>query len=936
MRRYLKKTAIWLAAAAVLILALAFTLAACNKTAKETPITVTIYANNGTSAHEDYTLLRSELSSWECPYVYKGYHATGLSLYEDGEPPISENSVISDGSKLYVIWEINVYTVRFVVGSGDSAKDLCDPQQVEHGGEATPPEFNDFWMKIPKMNKFVGWKSGNDTWESDAAIESDMTIQADLQEAGGCASFVANGETLFRYSGDPNEQLPPPPVDPPAKAGHTFAGWKKGTGGAVYAEGTTTVGDYESTYYPIYNADAPAPPVITDTGLGGTSGTDFSVLYTGTLRLKGAASAVAPNGITYSVAWYRIGTGEDGADELKSSGENYDISGLEVGDYQFRCELTAMAENNSTAMASTSFTVHVTKLPANCSLNIDDSVRLRDWTGEPLAFSASATVTTQAYKDAPQFEFLLDGEPVNGASFSITDGGTYTLTAVLKESAHYKEARDSKTIKIRCVSTYLKDATGNIKSQMKRTLEDALAVDPTKVSGYATGDTFIILPLCDTHLIKGDYTLNALSRLVLPYDGSDDDAHITGHLEVTSTIFYIDISDEQNNLRRKLTLKDGANLTVNGAVVVGGISSSKDTFTFQGATQGEYAQIDILEGACITVAAGGTLQNHGYIKGDGQLIALDGGTIYTPFVVRDFRGGSNTAQVYTTYEICPFNQYEMPNIQVYQTLKYGAKVFVYCSIYAGEQHNDTEVLIVGKTGALLNLQNGELKVKVSSEYNAGITLSNNKMELADKYKTSTKLDILGDVAVGKLSLKVSFSGFEQLVTTGAIDFAVPHMYDITLNTGYSLKLGMRYKLLPGAKLTVEKGADFYIGLYQNMAYGSLAVYDGSWQDESVVYNHPVYPHNKGEAKLIVNGTLHIENGAYFGGKITSEVAGATVIVSPKTTLTITIKEGSASTFPLLSQNDPNDKVTDIVCNATIGDADMQTDKTYTFNGSAWA
>lgn len=127
--------------------------------------------------------------------------------------------------------------------------------------------------------------------------------------------------------------------------------------------------------------------------------------------------------------------------------------------------------------------------------------------------------------------------------------------------------------------------------------------------------------------------------------------------------------DGKASLYRKIKVEKNATVTVEGTLIVNAITGRPKSGHCDQDISGGYAQID-LDGK-IFVESGGLLDVSGYVKGSGDVTALDGSTIYDLFVVRNWRGGSQGLSMYMKY-IYPMNESDCHNIEVPIRIHYGA------------------------------------------------------------------------------------------------------------------------------------------------------------------------------------------------------------------------------------------------------------------------
>ena len=135
------------------------------------------------------------------------------------------------------------------------------------------------------------------------------------------------------------------------------------------------------------------------------------------------------------------------------------------------------------------------------------------------------------------------------------------------------------------------------------------------------------------------------------------------------------VDADATKVEHVLTVKDGVTLNIEGALIVSGLLGNMGQ-GLSGHTSGEHCVL-ALEGDAV-VSEGGALDIRGYVRGEGTLTAKSGSATYMPFVVYDFRGGSNTTVVYMKGDIIPFNTFDpFYNIQASAVFESGATATSY-------------------------------------------------------------------------------------------------------------------------------------------------------------------------------------------------------------------------------------------------------------------
>ena len=374
-------------------------------------------------------------------------------------------------------------------------------------------------------------------------------------------------------------------------------------------------------------------------------------------------------------------------------------------------------------------------------------------------------------------------------------------------------------------------------------------------------------------LQAGTYNLPAGVTMRLPYAAG---AYGRTLAETTDdpSLFYADASRGTV----ALILGEGVTLNVYGTLSVGGIVGYKQSARpYQGQTSADYAILR-LDGA-LNVQSGGVLDVNGYIVGGGKTDVLAGGASKLPFIVKDYKGGSNSQNVYNAGFV-PLNIYEMPNIQTNYTIRYGANEYAYAMLVAMGGYNVAEVCAIGAEGMIRPAIGGYVEKKTTRIENPRYAEATKKYEPPFEFRTT--LDLYGGATDGTLTLM-------SIISTEGMLMAIPYTYSaITLHDGDYAIYNM-FKIMPGAKLIVDQGAQLTVknekaGEKEYLA--GLIVYEDSFVEDhgscttfvnSKQLWYPSQPNGKKEGgALIVNGTLILEG--RFGGEICASAADAQIKV----------------------------------------------------------
>lgn len=373
------------------------------------------------------------------------------------------------------------------------------------------------------------------------------------------------------------------------------------------------------------------------------------------------------------------------------------------------------------------------------------------------------------------------------------------------------------------------------------------------------------------------------------------------------------VDTDSSKIKQKLILNESTVLEVYGNILIQGLLGVNGS-GLSGHTSGNHSQI--INNGTINLNSGANLDLRGYIKGAGTIEARSGAIVYSPFVVYDYRGGTNTATVYRKGNIAPFRIYEMPNIQCNYSILYEAEHKGYLDLYASDQHRTAVATIFGKGSAMIIMEDSTAHITTTYERTGNLI-------------GETTLTMTGKVKMGVLKIKVTTT-----VTVAMNEVRFPMPWNFTINVGDGLNpttftLPDDYKMMTGATVNVKKSATVNLT-------GTLLIYK-SFTDTP--FGGTVYP-NKGAAKLNVEGVVNAIGG--IAGEVHG-INGGKVIIGNKAILSITEKEGnSGSTKSWQALVGAGEFVTVAtisevakVVNADNSTVAAATNKTYNYNNGKW-
>ncbi len=372
------------------------------------------------------------------------------------------------------------------------------------------------------------------------------------------------------------------------------------------------------------------------------------------------------------------------------------------------------------------------------------------------------------------------------------------------------------------------------------------------------------------------------------------------------------VDTDSSKIKYKLILNEWTVLEVYGNILIQGLLGVNGP-GLSGHTSGNHSQI--INNGTINLNSGAKLDLRGYIKGTGIVEARSGAIVYSPFVVYDYRGGTNTVTVYRKGNIAPFRIYEMPNIQCNYSILYGAEHKGYLDLYASKQHRTDIVTIIGNSNAMLIMEDSSSNIiKTYTKIDNGIGMTN--------------LTITGKAKIG--TLKITVSG----VTVSMTDVRFPMPWNYSINVGDGIKqttftVGDNYKMMTGATVNVKKNGTINLT-------GTVLIYK-TYVDNAIF--NPKYP-NKGAAKLNVEGVVNVTGG--IAGEIFGSNGGK-VIIGNNAVLSLTEKEGDSGDtsqgaallgFGKFYERATISEVATFV-NAGNSTVAAETNKTYNYNNGTW-
>ena len=339
--------------------------------------------------------------------------------------------------------------------------------------------------------------------------------------------------------------------------------------------------------------------------------------------------------------------------------------------------------------------------------------------------------------------------------------------------------------------------------------------------------------------ISGTYTIPAGITLLIPFDEAG-----TLYTDAPAAIRTAPASKPF----RTLTMSDGASITVNGAISLGGRYYAAGG-SEQGRPVGDYGYIKMADNSSITVKNGGKLYAWGFISGSGSVLAESGATVYEFYQIADFRGGSASSNM--GHGVFPFSQYFVQNIEVPLTLNAGANEQVYSGVYAMRSTYTTAINFIGDNG-MFKLTSGSFTKDYDEKTDRLVFTVNGEAALNTLALTLAGMDVNSASYVLPITNNITIN-----IQSG----------NVTINQDAALLAGVEVNIAEGAGLTVANGKNIYF--YDSDEWNSDNFVWGPCKFKSVAYA-PGKAYNRSnndlvDAKMDVNGSVTAIGAIYTTG-----------------------------------------------------------------------
>lgn len=477
------------------------------------------------------------------------------------------------------------------------------------------------------------------------------------------------------------------------------------------------------------------------------------------------------------------------------------------------------------------------------------------------------------------------------------------------------------------------------------TIEDALDVAKEGQTIFVLNDTAFA-----TQEIAGVLyndvkfkTVKTGVTLLLPFNENDTVGHIGAGEDGSANYKATAALTGTAKLYKTLVIPEGIEVIVNGKLIVGAQTGTTAAGQKQNAVSGNYCEISL--GGTITLN-NATLEVYGYIKGNGEITA-NNTTVIENLYLSGWMGGTQSAVRYIGNDKIdgaslaisgnlkidnptqfPFSQYELRSIQSRITINKGSKLQGYAKIATGKLEQRGRLV---KVPAQINEAILTFISSDASNASSGLfrLVGNNSKIIKSMSGDRVRFDLFDEIKDGYTSLSVKVIKKTVNMTSEKVFFPIDGRTDITLKNGATFTQSYMFKALPGATITVESG-----GIYN--LNGKLVMYDKSFTDIST---YPYPGASRGDAKLIVNGTMNV-NGA-LGGNVTSDNAGTVAVGANATISGVHSAEGEGTMvrngiYIVFTFNDICGVTkSQVFVNADNSTVAAVTNRTYNYNNGTW-
>ena len=387
----------------------------------------------------------------------------------------------------------------------------------------------------------------------------------------------------------------------------------------------------------------------------------------------------------------------------------------------------------------------------------------------------------------------------HGINFDV--GGTYDVTYTLGQNDYYDAAFENGEKEITswfklCSVLYdndwytLQDALKNATSGTVIVAENTVA---SNSSAYC-GDAY--------------YTVKKGVTLLVPYDKN----HSTNTKDIQRCYENNVSVPAVGTAYRTLTLPAGVTLTVeNKATLIVNAKVVSASAPVTGIVYGSnFGQLEVQKDAQVVV--NGTFECIGFTYGEGSVTVNSGAYLYELFNMIAYKGG--TASLSLKNKLFPLNQYTLTSLSCQTT-------FVSGSNYYAKAFVTGELPFFG-----IMDQNADVQF-ASNSPDAFIQMDSEGASVVKRIDEEDRQDVFRLLRRRDPQQYFVVVGLGFAFDTAGLPVPVPGHFSITVHGNATMAKETQIKLLPGAQLTVEKGATLTVAGSDSSVKGGLSSYDGN-------------------------------------------------------------------------------------------------------------
>ena len=515
----------------------------------------------------------------------------------------------------------------------------------------------------------------------------------------------------------------------------------------------------------------------------------------------------------------------------------------------------------------------------------------------------------------PEF-VLLNVNNENVAEVSLKENGKYVIKLVVNNK-NYKEITH-------IIEVYIYVAMSSESTNYQNPTKYVTVGEALEATKNAQTQTYLYLFASDTldDKLNTTYEIGKNVILYIPHELRDAYTAYTKDSDLGPKKTPNHISSTPK-LFTNLTINQNITVIVNGKIEIGANRGQAQPLVNLISTA--YSQIT-LNGKLLV---NGTIWIAGKIIGDGEITLNANSTLYEPFSLVDWRGGTNANGVYHINDpVAPFSNYRLRNNECRTIINYGSNYTGYASIHAAKSWHSADYKFIG-TGAILEVKDSNSKVikyldktdilEIPDKNKAGEVI-NAEYNGIYKPKKIEKMvfELYGNIQDNAGALKVGSIS----LNTGKVLFPIGYSSRLVIKSGTIFTVTQKYKMLPGSVVEIE--ADAKVNLK-----GQLVIYN-EWNDKGYGSTGTMYyPHELSRAQLINNGTIN--STGIINGIINSTKNDSNIIIGANGS--VTSYEGYADGLSFFPKWHETDRQTLALSDANGNIFDPNS--TYIYDGTKW-